>query len=151
MAQSIGFNAPSIKSYLDASQNTVTDIAWGVEDTCDLKVWKNLNGCRGIDRPWNFGMVTDSATGIIPTVGNVRAWHYLANKAEDKTKIFSVEKGDTLQALLYVYKDYKYNSGSWTAGTGVGTWTVKSGIVKGAYTTLIGITALILGVNAILF
>ena len=122
-----------------------------MEDTCDLKVWKNLNGCRGIDKPWNFGTLTDAATGLIPTVGNVRAWHYLANKAEDKTKIFSVEKGDTIQALLYVYKDYKDNSGSWTSNTGVGTWTVKSGIVKGAYTTVIGTATIFSGITAILF
>jgi hypothetical protein len=31
----MGFNAPTVKSYLDASQNSVTEIAWGIEDTCD--------------------------------------------------------------------------------------------------------------------
>jgi hypothetical protein len=126
----------------------VTEIAWGVEDTCDLKVWKNVSGCNGIDKPWAFSTLTESAAGV---VGKVRAWHYLANKAEDKTKIWSIEKGDTLNALLYVFTDYKDNgSGTW-ANTSSKTWTVKSILVKAASSTMIGTAAIISGLIITLF
>ena len=144
----MGFTAPTVKSYLDAVQNTATEITWGTEDICDLKVWKNVSGCNGIDKAWAFSALTESAAGV---VGKVRAWHYLASKAEDKTKIWSIEKGDTLQGLLYIFTDYKDNgSGAW-ANTSSKTWTVKSISVNSAFSTIIGTASLISVVIATLF
>jgi len=93
-------------------------------------------------------LLTESSASV---VGNVRAWHYLANKAQDKTKIWSIEAGDTLNALLYVFTDYKDNgSGAW-ANTSSKTWTVKNILVRGANSTIIGTAAIISGVIATIF
>ena len=130
----MGFMAPVVMSYTTPSLNTPKDIVWLTEDACDLKVWKTAGGCKGVDRPWAFGTLTDStasAGGNTGLVGNVRAWHFLAdkNKGVDPLKVWSIEKGDTIQALLYLYQDYKDNgSGAW-ANTGTKSWTVGTAII----------------------
>ena len=120
----MGYTWPVVMSYTNPSLNTVAAINWLTEDACDLTKWKNASGCKGIDKPWAFGTLTDStatSAGNIGLVGNVRAWHFLAdkNKGVDQLKVWSIEKGDTLQALLYLYYDYVNTAGpAWVAGSG---------------------------------
>lgn len=37
--------------------------------------------------------------------GSLRAWHFLADKSGDKTKVWSIEKTDKLNILFYEFID----------------------------------------------
>ena len=95
-------------NYTDSKENIAATITWTGEVTCPSKIW-GTNSCYGIDLPWAFTTVTDYVANSL-TVGNVRAVHYLADNASDKTKIFSIEKNDLLDVLLVNYRDYAPNT-----------------------------------------
>ena len=39
------------------------------------------------------------------TSGSVRAWHFLADKGADRTKVWKVERGDLFNVLFYEFID----------------------------------------------
>lgn len=107
--------------------------------------WKDFKGCYGIEKPWLFSVPTaKSATSN----GKIRAWHYLADNAADKSLIFSIEKDDTVRALFYEFKDYTPPStGTTWAATSAVKWAVKEHKVS---TSFQGAEALAIGTAAIL-
>ena len=46
--------------------------------------------------------------------GSLRAWHFLADEGADRTKVFRIEKGDSLNILYYEFIDK--SAGTATAG-----------------------------------
>ena len=74
----------------------------------------------------------------------MRAWHWLAEKDADRTQVWSVEKADTLNILLYEMVDKTATSPAtaWTAETY--KWYAKSVTVMGAIylTHMIAVSAL---------
>lgn len=76
--------------------------------TCSLSYWRCETCCNGMDVPWGFSPVSNfrAATSFQPIIpGSVRAWHFLADKGADVTKVWSVEKDDVLNVLVYEFKD----------------------------------------------
>ena len=85
-------------------------------------------------------------TTLLTADGNVRAFHYLADKDKviDKTLIWSIEFSDTLEVLFYTFIDWKPNvaGNGWETYSGVYKWNVASFNVLAATSTIINTAAL---------
>ena len=90
--------------------------------------------CNGVTFPWGYNAVTQfAASGVASSEikGAVRAWHFLADNATDKTRIWSVEKNDVLNVLFYEFVDKTGSPGAaWTPS--IVRWDVKTYTVAGA-------------------
>lgn len=89
------------------TKNTVTKITWGSKPVCDTTYWKTANGCNGTAVPWGLNTISNfvPAGASAAKEGSLRAWHFLADKVGDKTKVWSIEKNDKLNVLFYEFID----------------------------------------------
>jgi hypothetical protein len=58
---------------------------------CDPTKWTAETDCNSVDLPWASTTYTEYAPGVnngAPTLGQVKAWHFLAEKNADVTKNF---------------------------------------------------------------
>lgn len=134
--------------YTDITKNTVYAVPFNAPTTCDTTKWKTDTACNGITKPWAFGNPTQyNAVG--PVKGSVRAWHYLGDVGSDFTKVWSIEKADVLNILLYEFVDKQQGAaatGAQWGSTGSYAWYVASYTVAGATSTMLGTAALIAGI-----
>lgn len=94
--------------YRVSSNNKPYEIIWGDKAPCPLTQWACATCCYGMASPWGFGTVYNyfpAQNGQVEQLGSVRAWHFLADKDADVTKVFSIEKDDYINVLLYEFKD----------------------------------------------
>lgn len=92
--------------YSDISKNTVYAVPFNTPITCDITKWKDATGCNGITKPWAHGNVVQY-NSVGPVKGSVRAWHYLGDVGSDITKVWTIEKADVLNILLFEFIDKK--------------------------------------------
>jgi hypothetical protein len=136
----------------------------------------HTDACKGIDGPWGLNSWTHpDGKGTVAAKGRFFRW--LADAVTDKTAQFSVEKDDVIYVVLNEkwgkapvnngasaitsysstatnklgYEAASARSPAYTCTAANYQWGVGTFTVKGAYSTLVGATALISGVAATLF
>ena len=144
---------------------------WNTPLTCSDK-WESPTACNGVQKPWGYNTRTDYNGATTPvTKGKIRAWHFLGDVGADLTKVFSIEKGQTLQVFLYEFRDKKKGTCNedgtvqWSTASGTGgcsgtpktnnvyeyAWYVKEVLVSGAVSNIASLATVATGVAAFLF
>ena len=86
-------------------RNVPSVITWQTEAKCSS--WWVLN-CHGMDAPWAFFDIHQYVPGKCACkeeLGQQRAWHWLADSNADRSKLFAIETGNTLNILVYEFVD----------------------------------------------
>lgn len=153
--------------YSDNAKNLGINPSWNKQEVCDSTRWEGTN-CNGVAVPWAFGSVTAPTTSPVAN-GKVRAWHFLADAATDKSSIWSIEKSDVLNFFIHEFVPPNYDASRAAAayagaggippaylGTGDNdkfriAWDVKTFTVTGATSTVLGAAAIVAGVIASMF
>ena len=109
-----------VKDYTTLSKNTPAKIVWGSTSVCNSNYWKTTIGCQGAAVPWGLNAVVNyTPAGASAAVnGSLRAWHFLGDSGADKTKVWSINTGDTVNVLFYEFIDK--SAGTAAAGAAYG-------------------------------
>lgn len=159
----------AIKDWKDVAANTsIYSMQWNPPMTCNTDKWETATACNGVAKSWGYNTLTNYNGATVPvTKGSIRAWMFLADVGADLTRVMSIEKGQTLQVLLYEFRDKKpgtCNTGvAWTTAAGTGgctggtnkvyeyAWWVTSVSVSGAVSRAVELAALTTVVAGLLF
>ena len=106
---------------------------------------------NGLDAPWGFGAITAYSNNV---KGRVQAHHFLADKnyPADCTKVWCIEKDDTIQVLFYEFIDRTGSSAgsAWTNNDSF-KWDVQEFKIKGANQLAFAATALLAALSVLSF
>ena len=140
-----------MKSWSDAAANNIYNLSWGKTETCDTAKWADANACNGVGYPWGYGTITQFVD--VNTHGSVRAWHFFAERGQDRTRQWALEKNGALNVLFYEFIDKSggTNPGAWTNGKSRYAWSVATAVYSGATTTILEGVALTTALLATLF
>lgn len=143
----------SVKSWTSVSANSIYDLSWGTTETCDLAKWADANACNGVGKPWGFTAIKAYVSST--DKGAVRAWHFFAERGQDRTKQWALEKTGVLNMLFYEFNDKEKGANAagaaWSTTKSRYAWAVGTATYNAATTTIFGGAALATALLATIF